>query len=305
MRWEKAGGWMLLAGVAGFPLAGCGSRPAKAPPVATTAPVRPAPVPPGGALPNLTLPERDGSGGFRTMNSGIAPAEAVWHVRSALNVAALACDDRTIVTSYNALLKRHKGVLTAAYQAESRRLGSVSAMDGHMTKLYNFFAQPPAQRGFCAAASRVAAEAQAVPGPQFDRFAADAIVRMDQPFQDFYRAYQGYQRDLAAWRAGGGRPGEQLAARSAVAARAAVIDGMPWRVQLGAFSGPEAARAAWSEVRKRAPGLAAFQPHYEAASVKGLVRLQIGPANDRQEALRLCAAAAVAALDCLPVSPTG
>jgi hypothetical protein len=300
----KAGGW-VLAGVAGLQLAGCGSRPAKVPP-ATATPVRQAPVPPGGALPNLTLPESDGSGGFRTMNSGIAPAEAVWHVRSALNVAAMACDDRTIVANYNALLKRQKSVFAVAYQAETRRFGSVAAMDGHMTKLYNFFAQPPVQRGFCASASRVAAEAQSVSGPQFEGFAAGAITRMDQAFQDFYRDYQTYQRDLAAWRASGGRSGEpQLAARSAAAAKVAVADVAPWRVQLGAFSGPEAARAAWNEVRKRAPGLAAFQPHFEAASVKGLVRLQIGPANDRQEALRLCAAAAVAALDCLPVSPKG
>jgi cell division septation protein DedD len=297
--------WSIgLAGIALLSLAGCGSRPTKAP-SPTPVPSRQAPVPPGGALPNLGLPEGDGRGGFRTANSGIAPDEAVWHVRSALNVAALACDDRAIVANYNALLKRQKSVFAAAHKAESRQQGSVSAMDTHMTRLYNFFAQPPVQRGFCAAASRVAADAQSVSAAEFQRFSTQAIVRLDQPFQDFYRAYQGYQRDLAAWRAGGGSQ-QAAVAQARVAAsttRQAVASTAPWRVQLGAFSGTDAAREAWIEVRRRAPGLAAFKPHYEAASVRGLTRLQIGPANDRQEALRLCAAAAVADLDCLPVSP--
>lgn len=296
--------WSIgLAGIALLYLAGCGSRPVK-PPSPSPAPSRQAPVPPGGALPNLSLPESDGGGGFRTANSGISPEEAVWHVRSALNVAALACDDRGIVANYNALLKRQKGVFTAAHKAETRRLGSVSAMDTHMTRLYNFFAQPPVQRGFCAAASRVASEAQSVSAAEFQRFSASAIQRLDQPFQDFFRAYQTYQRDLAAWRAGGGSQQAALVqARHAAVVRKADVSGASWRVQLGAFSGSQAAQSAWGEVRKRAPGLADFKTHYEPASVKGLVRLQIGPARDRTEAIRLCAAAAVAGLDCLPVSP--
>lgn len=291
------GNWMLV-GVAGLQLAGCSKAPPSPP-----APPRQAPAPATGALQNLTLPEGDGRGGFKTMNSGIGPAEAVWHVRAALNVAALACDDRVLIANYNALLKRQKGVLAAAYQSESRQSGSASAMDSHMTRLYNFFAQPFTQREFCNVAGRVAADAQSIPGPEFARFAVAVIERVDRPFQDFYRAYQTYQRDLVAWRAEGGRVTEQPALPTATLRKESITNMALWRVQLGAFSGSGAAHVAWDAVRKRAPGLAAFQPHYETAPTKGLVRLQIGPASDRSEALRLCAAAAVAALDCLPISP--
>ncbi len=291
---------IFLFCVLGSALVGCrsGKSPISTP---SPAPPRVAPVPPPGAFPGLALPDSDGKGGFRTPNSGIGPAEAVWHVRAALNVAALACGDRVVVASYNALLKRQKAVFAAAYKAESRQLGSASAMDAHMTRLYNFFAQPPVQRSFCATASRVAAEAGTA--TDFQQFSAGAIDRLDRPFQDFYRSYQDYQRDLAAWTAGGGRAAPQLAQARPAAAMKQSLDGEIWRVQLGAFSGSGAARTAWNEVRRRAPGLAAFTPHYENAPVKGLVRLQIGPANNRAEALKLCAAAAVAGLDCLPVSP--
>jgi hypothetical protein len=226
-------------------------------------------------------------------------------------VAALACDDRAIVANYNALLKRQKSVFAAAYEAEARQFEAAGgsawqpAMDGHMTRLYNFFAQPPVQRRFCAAAARVAVEAQSMSGQQFRSFAPVAIDRMDRPFQDFYRAYQTYQRDLALWRASNSQLAEPATTRSAFVSKEAVGILAPWRVQLGAFSGWDAARRAWTEVRRRAPGLGSFAPHYETASVKGLVRLQIGPVTDRPDALKLCAAAAVAALDCLPVSPPG
>lgn len=303
LRLQRGGALLAIA----F-LAGCASRPAKLPPQRETV-TRP-PVPPPGAAAGVRLPESDGAGGFRTANTNIPPAEAVWHVRSALNVAALACDDRAIVANYNALLKRQKAVLAAAYEAEARHFRSYdakgwrSAMDGHMTRLYNFFAQPPVQRNFCAAAGQIAKEAQSVSSAEFQRFSISAIRRLDQPFQDFYRAYDAYQRDLAAWRAGGGRGNlVDTGARTELAIKKADSVGARWRVQLGAFSGWDAARGAWGEVRRRAPGLGSFSPHYEEAAVKGLVRLQIGPVMNRSDALRLCAAAAVAALDCLPVSP--
>jgi len=228
------GNWMLV-GVAGLQLAGCGPHPSKVPPPPPV-PLRQAPAPPAGAVQNLTLPEGDGRGGFKTMNSDIGPAEAVWHVRSALNVAALAYDDRVIIANYNALLKRQRGALAAANQSESRQSGSASAMDSHMTRLYNFFAQPFAQREFCNVAGRVAADAQSIPGPEFEYFAVVAIERVDRPFQDFYRAYQAYQRDLVAWRAEGGRATEP-ALRSATLQKEPITNMAPWRVQLGAFSG--------------------------------------------------------------------
>jgi hypothetical protein len=147
----------ILIVTTGLSLSGCGSRSVKSPASSVPSPpTRSAPVPPAGAVAGLKLPEANGDGGFKTANTGISAVEAVWHVRSALNVAALACDDRTIVANYNALLKQQKGAFAAAYEAEARQFRTAqgndwrSAMDGHMTRLYNFFAQPSAQRGFCA-----------------------------------------------------------------------------------------------------------------------------------------------------------
>jgi hypothetical protein len=283
----------------------CASHPPKTP---AAVPIASKPAPPAGANASMVLPESDGRGGFKTANSGISEIEAVWHVRSALNVAALACNDRTVIADYNALLKRQKAIFATAYEAEARRFQSSdgaawrSAMDSHMTRLYNYFAQPTLQKRFCTAAGSVAVDARTIASHDFQRFSMLAIGRLDQPFQSFYQNYSAYRRDLAAWRAGGDREGQAAVAQAAK--EEAPSNVAPWRVQLGAFSGREAAQSAWAVVRTRAPGLASFKPHFEDASVKGLVRLQVGPVTDRNEAVRLCAAAAVAALDCLPVSPS-
>jgi len=68
-----------------------------------------------------------------------------------------------------------------------------------------------------------------------------------------------------------------------------------WRVQLGAFSSDANARAAWSQVRARLPGL---QPFYVRAGA--VVRLQAGPLASRDAATRACAAARQG---CFPVAP--
>lgn len=278
---------------------GCARQPIKAPARPTTP--QPAPVPPAGAGLNISLPDTDGNGVFKTINYAISPDEAVWHVRSALNVAALACNDRAVVADYNALLKRQTAPLAAAYEAEAKSFRSSrgeswrGAMDAHMTRLYNYFAQPAAQKRFCAAAARTATEIQSVTPGDLRRYASTEIVRLDSPFQDFYREHAAYRRGLNK-DGGAVRAASTLGSRTATAAS--------WRVQLGAFSGWDAARSAWQVIRGRAPGLASFEPHFEEAPAKRLVRLQVGPASSREEALRLCAAAAAGGLDCLPVSPS-
>lgn len=276
---------------------GCARHPVKQTPAL---PVGPSPAPPSTGDANIPLPPGDGAGGFKTINRSISGMEVVWHVRSALNVAALACNDQAIVANYNAMLKQQKAALSTAYEAEAKGFQSArggswqAAMDAHMTRLYNYFAQYPVQRPFCAAASRVAADVQSVKPGELQGFSSTAITRLDQVFQDYYRAAADYRRDLALGKvSGAAAPPSQD--KSSL--------GAPWRVQLGAFSGWDAARSAWQSIRSRAPGLATFEPHFEEASRKGLVRLQIGPATNRAEALRLCAAAATAGLDCLPVSP--
>ncbi|WP_156679804.1 hypothetical protein [Sphingomonas profundi] len=193
-------------------LAGCATRPVVAPlAVATVPPPRAArPQPPAGASAEQAIPPLDQDGTYRTINRAISSAATIWHVRSALNVAALGCrgaGEAALIADYNQLLASKRAVLKAAFaatEAESRKAGGDwrDAHDREMTQTYNFFAQPPAKERFCAVAAVVAAEAAAVPPDGFAAFSGPALARLEEPFTDFYRAYESYRRDLAAWEAG-------------------------------------------------------------------------------------------------------
>lgn len=296
-------------------LAGCAhhhrGEPEAPPP---TAPPAAEPQPPAGSAAGQTVPEPGSDGRFETINSHVGTEEALWHVRAALNVAALSCGGRpggaAIVARYNALFTQRKAVFAIAYAAETTRSGG-SALDQHMTRLYNFFAQPPAQTAFCRAAAEVSEQAAAQPANGLPQFAPGALDKLEAPILDYYRAYASYRRDLAAWQAGRrtAPPSTQFAARVATpreAAVAAVVaahtdTGASWRIQLGAFTGKPAAEAAWTRARGRLPSLAAYHPHYEDVPHSPLVRLQVGAADDKAGALRLCATAAAGGFDCLPV----
>ncbi|MBO9376572.1 SPOR domain-containing protein [Sphingomonas histidinilytica] len=292
-------------------LAGCGRKAVK---TVSTPPLKaatPRPQPPSGATENFRLPDGDGNGGYRTVNAGVSDTEAVWHLRSALNVAALSCD-RTgktgITANYNKMLGHQRKALAAAYKAEGARFGSASATDAHVTQVYNFFAQPPAQARFCAVATGVAAEAAALPAEKLPGFAPGALDRLAAPFSEFYDAYARYKVELAAWEKGDHGPARAatafaMAPAAATVATAAVPSGPPWRIQLGAYSGDRAARDAWTRIRQRMKGAADFEPRYEEVPASRLVRVRIGPVTDRAQAIALCAAAAGAGLDCLPVPP--
>lgn len=279
-------------------LTGCGGRPAPPKPAEPL----PAPTPPAGAATGLPIPQRQVDGGFATINSGLGESEAAWHVRAALNVAALSCrGDDAIIASYNQLLARQKAPLAAAYRGEAGRFDDAGAMDRHMTQLYNFFAQPPAQAGFCRAAKAETGRIGAVSPAEFPAYAAQAIGRLEAPVLDFYRAYDAYRRDLAQWRAN--PRATQVAVAAPVAKLAAAEPTISsWRIQIGAFSGRAAAEAAWARARKTAPSLARYRPHYEPAPGRPeLVRVQLGSEDDRDGALRLCASAAAAGFDCIPM----
>jgi cell division septation protein DedD len=260
------------------------------------------PQPPAGAAFGISVPDPDAS----TINSGVGGEEALWHVRAALNVAALSCGRRAggaeIVRRYNALLTDRKPILTAAYADEAGRRDQ-AALDRHMTQLYNFFAQPPAQSGFCAAAAEVSGHADSLSAAD----AAPALHRLETPILDYYRAYASYRRELAAWQA---RPATVLADRrmkaktvpSAKSQAPAQRMTSAWRIQLGAFTGKPAARMAWQKARYRLPSLAVYRPHYQKVPDSALVRLQVGKAADRASAIRLCAIAAAGGFDCFPVA---
>jgi hypothetical protein len=222
-----------------------------------------------------------------TINSGLGPEESLWHVRAALNVAALLCGHQpggtTLVRRYNALLTNDKATLATAYASETRRYGpgDPAALDRHMTQLYNFFARPQATPAFCAAAMDVSQQAAATPPAQLTAFAPPALARLQSAILN-------------------PAPAPRLAVESRGPALAESASG-EWRIQLGAFTGHPAAVAAWAKVRARLPALAAYQPRYEPVPGSPLVRLQIGAARDRDGALRLCAAAATGGFDCMAV----
>lgn len=173
-----------------------------APPVLL--PVAEAPPPPtlpAGASPNMAVPAMLADGSFPTPNRALTPAAAVWHLRAGLNVAALACraDEATVVARYNAFLGAHRVELAqaeAAYAAEFRAGGGDwrDRYDDAMTRLYNYYATPPAQAAFCAAATELLAETQATSQPTLAAFAAERLPVLDRPFTDFYRAYDAWRR---------------------------------------------------------------------------------------------------------------
>jgi hypothetical protein len=131
---------------------------------------------------------------------GHSSAEAIWHVRAALNVAALNCRDANesrTVAAYNGMLSARRATLAAAdtqtkalYRA---RFGGrwQNEHDTAMTRLYNFFAQPPAHDDFCRVAEQVLDEAQTVSDAAFADFADDALARLEAPFTGSNRRADG------------------------------------------------------------------------------------------------------------------
>ncbi|PCD03900.1 hypothetical protein COC42_06115 [Sphingomonas spermidinifaciens] len=194
-------------------LASCGkSKTEVAAPVPPPPPVmveRPMPRPPQSAAANLTLPAMMPDGSFVTPSRGLSPMATAWHLRAALNVAVLQCAKagEPMETQYNAFLAAHKSALGRAHdglKAEYRaRYGAQwqDRFDDDMTRLYNFYAQPPARAAFCRAAGPLVAAAATTPAGALDGFAAPAVAALDVPFTDFYRAYAAYRTDLAAWQA--------------------------------------------------------------------------------------------------------
>ena len=277
MMTRRTGGRVATMAVAAM-LVGCGhrERPAPPPPAPVVEP-SPAPAP---APPPVTI------------NSGLGTEEALWHLRAALNVAALGCGQgpagAAIVTRYNALLIERKAVLASAYAAERTRYGTEpGALDRHMTQLYNFFADPVAQRGFCAVAADVSAEVATTAADALPAFADTALARLERPIVA--------PRVTVA-------PAATAATMAAAAAVAVTPTASPWRIQIGAFTGQAAAEAAWARATTRVPSLGGYSPIYQPVPGKPLVRVQVGAGNDRAGAIRLCAAAAAGGFDCMPVT---
>ena len=157
-------------------LAGCASdrsyrvaRPAPAPAYRPIAPVAPPAV---------------------AVDRGMKPGEALWHMRSALNVAALSCRDRNhrqIAANYNAMLRRHRAALAEAYAEEQAifraRYGKdwQQRQDRHLTSLYNGFALLATKGSFCATALAISARVNDLDATQFRAYSGAALSQLEHP----------------------------------------------------------------------------------------------------------------------------
>lgn len=201
-----------LVGVTAL-LAGCATTPPPAPPpppppVAVVIP--PKPVPPGGASPNLRVPPVGANGLRYSVNRNISPAQTLWNLRSAWNVAALNCHDprhADIVVNYRTFLNANQktlGKVNRVIDAEFRARygkGFVVPRERYMTEVYNHFALPPTMSEFCTAVQTVGRQALGVKAADLESFAALNLPNVEIVFDDFYRKYDQYRTELATWHA--------------------------------------------------------------------------------------------------------
>ena len=177
------------------------------------------PQAPGYAAPNLRLPPRDAHGDYLTPNRELTGHNAFWNLRIALNVAAIGCrhaGSLQLVSDYNGIIARHGNLIRAAETTVIARNG-IAARDKLSTKLFNYFAQPPAQKEFCRVAGSIAQQMNNLSSVEAVALAPAMLEQVDRPFVEFYHAYARYQVDLAAYQAQRGyqprtEPGIQMAA---------------------------------------------------------------------------------------------
>ncbi len=143
-----------------------------------------------------------------TINYGIDADHAAWHLRAALNVAALACRsaaDNGLVAAYNSLLSRQKEELSQINnlieQDYRHRFGETwrEEHDRYMTHLYNFFSMPAAKPGFCRAADDLAPQAAGLGPGDLPSFATDGLPKLEAPFLALYEQVRDRKNAIAAW----------------------------------------------------------------------------------------------------------
>jgi len=171
----------LPALAAALMLAGCG---AQTPPPQVENIVVPLPAnveaepPPPGPPPEPVPPE--------LVNA--SKGEDLWHLRSALNVAALICDNKvytSLIPNYNRLLTVHKALLTAAVQSELDQFRALdkkkwqALYDTHMTKLYNQYSLTQQRAKYCDKAAQIAGQAGDLTAADFSGQATAMIFRLN------------------------------------------------------------------------------------------------------------------------------
>jgi hypothetical protein len=190
-------------------LAACSTPKPPPPPPAPPPPVVPTvrPVPPNNAAEGMSLPTKDEAGDYLTPNRKVTSNTALWHVRMALNVAALNCErfGSTARIQYNQILTVHRAILTDANAAVDRNYkvaygrAGVGSREQLNTIVYNFFALPPVIKSFCPVATAVGAKILTMPSGALLAYAPEALKELEKPYQEFYAAYADYLRRLAEW----------------------------------------------------------------------------------------------------------
>lgn len=182
------------------------------------------PVPPEWASPNLAYKPLGADGLRLSPNRNISPAQTVWNLRSGYNVAALNCRNpkhAEILVNYRNFLKLHAKTLRATnakVDAEFRAkhgAGFVKHREKYMTEVYNHFAVPPVQPAFCDATLAMSHDAKKVKSANLTAFAVSALPSLEIVFDDFYKRYDQYRLDIAAWEAKWGKdavPGSRVLA---------------------------------------------------------------------------------------------
>jgi hypothetical protein len=156
---------------------------------------------PAGGYVGMKSPTKRADGTYFTPNLDNTDQAAVWHLRNALNVAALGCDQAGggVVEPYNAWIKTHAAVIDRYYQAYIREWQAPDwwdwqrVYDDNQTRIYNFYAQPAMRTAFCAVARVEIAQVGQVDDDDLPAFARAALLRLDRPFVEFYAAYDAWR----------------------------------------------------------------------------------------------------------------
>lgn len=195
-------------------VAACGPKsapPPPPPPPPAPAPVvyiPPRPLPPLGASAGLFVPPVGPDGVRQTVNARLTPAQTIWNIRSAYNVAALNClkaEHAEILTNYKTFLKTHAKGLKAANTAVDgdfrKRYGSafIRPREAYMTQVYNYYAYPATLEAFCDAATVIARDSATVKPAELGAFSQRSMATLETVFETFFRTYEQYRADVAAW----------------------------------------------------------------------------------------------------------
>ncbi|MDP3905759.1 hypothetical protein [Novosphingobium sp.] len=195
-------------------VAACGPKsvppPPPPPPPAPTPVVYipPRPLPPLGAAAGLFVPPVGPDGTRQTINTRLTPAQTIWNVRSAYNVAALNClkaEHADVLINYKVFLKAQAKGLKAANTAVDadfrKRYGAafIRPREAYMTQVYNYYAYPATLESFCDAATVIARESKMVKPAELADFSQRSMATLETVFETFYRTFEQYRADVAAW----------------------------------------------------------------------------------------------------------